>query len=159
MAALHPFGSLIQLGYVVTDFDRAAQGFRERYGIDDWKVVTLEPGSPSSRIAMAWVGEVLFELVEVDTSVDLLPIHRGWLPANPAEARLNHLAFHLDSVEEWRMVQEVYRSRGVDVPVVMSFGDVFEFCYVDTVAELGHWSEFLCLGPAGEQFLAEVPRF
>ena len=102
MPSPHLFGNMVQLGYVVTDFDRAAVKFRERYGIDKWKVVPLDPGSASSRIAMAYVGDIIFELVEVDTSVELLDIHRGWLPEDPGEARLNHVAFMLDSLEAWQ---------------------------------------------------------
>ena len=158
-ASPHLFGNLVQLGYAVTDFDRASARFGERYGIDRWKVVPLDPGSPASRIAMAYVGDIIFELVEVDLSVDLLPIHRGWLPADPAGARFNHVAFMLESMEEFGGAQDHFRELGVDVPVVMSFGDIFEFFYADTVAELGHWSEFLCLGPAGADFLADIPRF
>lgn len=159
MSSRHVFGQLVQLGYVVTDFDRAAAKFRERYGIDRWKVVPLDPGSPSSRIAMAYVGDMIFELVEVDTSVELLDIHRGWLPTDPDEARLNHVAFMLDSLEAWKDAQARFERLGVAMPVCMSFGDVFEFFYADTVPQLGHWSEFLCLGPAGREFLADIPRF
>lgn len=159
MPSPHLLGQLIQLGYSVIDLDKAAEGFRRRYGIDRWKVVPLDPGSPASRIAMAYVGDIIFELVEVDLSVEMLPIHRGWLPADPAEARFNHVAFLLDSLEAWQSAQEQFRAQGTDVPIVMSFGDVFEFFYADTVAQLGHWSEFICLGAAGQQFLNEVPRF
>ncbi|MGE3693101.1 MAG: hypothetical protein AB7F98_17130 [Novosphingobium sp.] len=159
MSSPHLFGQMVQLGYVVTDFDKASARLGERYGIDRWKVVPLDPGSPASRIAMAYVGDVIFELVEVDLSVDLLPIHRGWLPAEPHLARLNHAAFMLPSLEAWQGAQEHFRGMGVDMPVVMSFGDIFEFFYADTVAELGHWSEFICLGPAGADFLADIPRF
>ena len=159
MTSPHLFCQLVQLGYVVTDFDKAAEGFRTRYGIDRWKVIPLDAGSPSSRIAMAYLGNTIFELVEVDLSVELLDIHRGWLPEDPAEARLNHVAFMLDSLEEWQGAQDQFRGAGVAMPVSMSFGDIFEFFYADTVAQLGHWSEFLCLGPAGKDFLADIPRF
>ena len=159
MTSAHLFGQLVQLGYVVTDFDRAAEKFRTRYGIDRWKVVPLDPGSPSSRIAMAYLGDTIFELVEVDLSVELLDIHRGWLPEDPGEARLNHVAFMLDSLGAWQGAQDQFRAQDVAMPVCMSFGDIFEFFYADTVAQLGHWSEFLCLGTAGKEFLADIPRF
>lgn len=159
MSSPHLFGQLIQLGYVVTDFDQAAVKFRERYGIDKWKVVPLGPGSASSRIAMAYVGDVIFELVEVDLSVELMDIHRGWLPADPGEARFNHVAFMLDSLEKWQATQEQFRTEGVAIPVSMSFGDVYEFFYADTVSQLGHWSEFICLKPGGKDFMADIPRF
>ena len=159
MSSPHLFGNMVQLGYVVTDFDRAAVNFRERYGIDKWKVVPLDPGSPTSRIAMAYAGEMIFELVEVDTSVGLLDIHRGWLPQDPSEARLNHVAFMRDSLEALEDAQAHFEQLGAAIPVRMSFGDIFEFFYADTVPQLGHWSEFLCLGPGGKDFLADIPRF
>ncbi len=159
MTSTHLFGQLIQLGYVVTDFDQAAVKFRARYGIDQWKVTELGPGSASSRIAMAYVGDVIFELVEVDLSVKLLDIHRGWLPASPSEARFNHVAFMLDSLEAWHGAQAQFREMGAAIPLAMSFGEVYEFFYADTVSQLGHWSEFICLKPGGEAFMAEIPRF
>jgi hypothetical protein len=159
MTSTHLFGQQVQLGYVVTDLDQAAVRFRERYGIDKWKVIPLEPGTASSRIAMAYVGDIIFELVEVDLSVELLDIHRGWLPADPSRARLNHVAFMLDSLEAWKGAQAHFEEIGVAMPVCMSFGDAFEFFYADTVPELGHWSEFLCLGSGGKEFLADIPRF
>lgn len=155
----HMFGQMVQLGYVVTDFAQASVRLGQRYGIDRWKVLPLDPGSPASRIAMAYVGDIIFELVEVDLAVELLPIHRGWLPASPADARFNHVAFMLDSLDAVESTKAQFGKLGVDVPVSMSFGDIFEFFYADTVAELGHWSEFLCLGPAGADFLADIPRF
>lgn len=159
MTSPHLFGQFMQLGYVVTDLDEVTSKFRDRYGIDDWKIVPMPPGSPLSRLAMAYVGDVMFELVEVDQSVELLEIHRGWLPADPGEARFNHVAFLLDSREEWSHAQAKFAEQGVAVPVSMPFGDIFEFFFADTVSQLGHWSEFLCLGPAGKEFLASVPRF
>ncbi len=159
MASPHLFGQMFQLGYAVTDLDRASEHFRTRYGIDKWKVIPLDPGSPSSRIAMAYVGNTVFELVEVDLSVDLLPIHQGWLPADPSEARLNHIAYMLDSMEAWEAAQEHFRKQDVAIPISMSFGDIFEFFYADTVSQFGHWSEFVCLGPTGRAFLDDVPRF
>lgn len=159
MTGAHLFGQLVQLGYVVTDLDKAAVNFRNRYGIDRWKVVPLPEGSPSSRIAMAFVGEVIFELVEVNLSVELLDIHRGWLPEDPREARFNHVAFMLDSLDAWHGAQAHFRAMNVAIPVCMSFGEVYEFFYADTVPQLGHWSEFLCLGPGGKDFMADIPRF
>lgn len=159
MTSPHIFGNLVQLGYVVTDFDKASVRMGERHGIDRWKVVPLDPGSPISRMAMAYVGDIIFELIEVDLSIPLLPIHQGWLPSDPYSARLNHVAFMLPSLDDWRAAQAHFGTLGVDIPVAMTFGDIFEFFYADTVAELGHWSEFLCLGSAGADFLADIPRF
>ena len=40
-----------------------------------------------------------------------------------------------------------------------TFGDIFShYYYVDTTAELGHFTEFVCLAPAGRDFLAQIPR-
>lgn len=159
MSSLRLFSTMLHLGYVVTDLERVKARMRVDHGINEWLEVPLAPDSSATRIALAGVGETTLELVEVDPAGDLLPIHADWLPAAPEAARFNHVAYLLDTKADWQAAQELFRQRGVAIPLAMPFGEAFEFFYADTVPDLGHWSEFICLGPAGREFLAQIPRF
>jgi hypothetical protein len=65
----------------------------------------------------------------------------------------------LDSEEELLALVERFEAAGIATAWLESFGDIFSrYYYADTTAQLGHFSEFVCLGPAGAEFLADVPR-
>lgn len=91
-----PFRNLFHLGYVVLDLEKVMADMRDRFGVAKWKVLPLPEGAPAKAIGFAYAGDRMIELVEVDLRQELLPIHRGWLPADPGEARLNHVAYMLD---------------------------------------------------------------
>ena len=154
-----PFRNLFHLGYVVVDLQQVMDGMRKTFGIAKWKVLPLPEGAPAKAIGFAYVQHQMIELVEVDLGQELLPIHRGWLPASPGEARLNHVAYMLDSEEELLALVAKNEAAGVATSWLEPFGDIFSrYYYADTTAQLGHFSEFVCLGPGGRDFLAEIPR-
>ncbi len=152
------FGKHFHVGYVVLDIEKVMANMRRDFGVTDWKILPLPAGSPATAIAMAYVRGAMIELVAVDTGQELMSIHDGCLPASDEDARLNHVAYMLDSEEQWRAAQVHFGEVGIDLPVVMKFGEIFDYFYADTVASLGHFSEFVCLGPEGKEFLASIPR-
>ena len=151
-------GKYFHSGYVVVNLEKALANMRRDFGVADWKIIPLPAGSPASAIAMAYVRGTMIELVEVDRGQELLSIFDGWLPATEDGARLNHVAFMMDSEEQWRAAQAQFGALGVSLPVVAKFGDIFDYFYADTTAQFGHFSEFVCLGPEGKDFLASIPR-
>ena len=154
-----PFRNLFHLGYVVLDLEKVIDNMRERFGVANWKVLPLPEGAPAKAIGFAYVQDTMIELVEVDLRQELLPIHRGWLPQSEAEARLNHVAYMVDSEEELMAQIDRFEAAGVATAWLESFGDIFSrYYYADTTAQLGHFTEFVCLGPAGRDFLAQIPR-
>jgi hypothetical protein len=154
-----PFRNFFHLGYVVLDLEQVMDGMRRRFGVAEWKILPLPEGAPAKAIGFAYVQDNMVELVELDLRQEMLPIHRGWLPATPREARLNHVAYMLDSQEELEALMARNEAAGIATAWVEPFGDIFSrYYYADTTAELGHYSEFVCLGPAGRDFLAEIPR-
>jgi hypothetical protein len=154
-----PFRNLFHLGYVVTDLQLAMDEMRETFGIAKWKVLPLPEGAPAKAIGFAYLQDKMIELVEVDLGQELLAIHRGWLPQAAHQARLNHVAYMLDSEDELLALVERFEAAGIATAWLESFGDIFSrYYYADTTAQLGHFSEFVCLGPAGAEFLADVPR-
>lgn len=152
------FGTYFHTGYVVVNLDMVIANMRRDFGVADWKIIRLPAGSPASAIAMAYIRGSMIELVEVDTGRELMSIFDGWLPTCKDGARLNHVAYMMDSVEEWHTAQAHFGDVGIALPVVMKFGKIFDYFYADTVSQLGHFSEFVCLGPEGREFLASIPR-
>lgn len=159
MSLLLPCRNLFHLGYVVLDLEQVMDKMRQRFGVAKWKVLPLPEGAPAKAIGFAYVQETMIELVEVDLSQELLPIHRGWIPRSATEAKLNHVAYMVDSEAELASLVDRFEAAGIATAWLDSFGEIFSrYYYADTTAELGHFSEFVCLGPAGREFLAQVPR-
>ncbi len=157
-ASLPLFGKHFHAGYVVINAEKVMANMRRDFGVANWKVLPLPAGSPACSIAMAYVRGTMIELVEVDPGQELMSIHAGWLPESEDGARLNHIAYMMDSEAQWRAAQVHFGEVGIALPVVMKFGDIFDYFYADTTAQLGHFSEFVCLGPEGREFLASIPR-
>lgn len=159
MSSASPLRDPFHLGYVVLDLEPVMAGFRERFGVADWKILPLPEGAPASAIAFAYVGGRMIELVALDLRQELLAIHRDFLPTAPGEARLNHVCYMLESEAELRAVLAGNEAAGVATAWLEPFGDIFSlYYYADTTAQLGHFTEFVCLGPAGRDFLASIPR-
>jgi hypothetical protein len=132
---------------------------RNKFGIEKWKILRLPDGYSASALAYAYANNVMIELVEVNLKEPLISIHRDWVPDSESGARLNHLAYLIDNEEELDNLAARLNSKGVETASNSSFGDVFKkYYYLDTVSTLGHFCEFVCLGPGGREFLAEVPR-
>lgn len=159
MSLLLPGRNLFHLGYVVLDLEQVMAGMCKTFGVANWKILPLPEGAPAKAIGFAYVGETMVELVEVDLRQELLPIHRGWLPQSASEAKLNHVAYLVDDEDELSSLIGRFEAAGVATAWLDSFGDIFSrYYYADTTAQLGHFSEYVCLGPAGPDFLAQVPR-
>lgn len=159
MSSPSPFRNFFHAGYVVLDMAKVMDKMKDRLGVERWKIVPLPAGSPAKAIGFAYAEQNMIELVELDLGQELMSIHRGWLPQSEGEARLNHLAYMLDSEEELAAVKSRLEAKGIATAWLDTFGDIFShYYYADTTAELGHFTEFVCLGPAGRDFLAQVPR-
>jgi hypothetical protein len=154
-----PIRSFFHTGYVVRDMEQAMARLGDRFGVRRWKVLPLPEGAPATALGFAYVRETMIELVAVDPARELLPMHQGFVPPTESTLRLNHLCYMLDSEEELLALVERFEATGVPTAWREPFGDIFsQYYYADTLDELGHYTEFVCLGPAGADFLAEVPR-
>jgi hypothetical protein len=159
MSLALPIRNFFHAGYVVLNLEKAMAGMRQTFGVADWKVLPLPEGTPASAIGFAYVQDRMIELVELDLRQELMAIHRGFVPESDGEARLNHLAYMLDSEDELLSLVAHNEAAGLATAWLEPFGDIFSwYYYADTKAQLGHFTEFVCLGPAGRDFLAAVPR-
>jgi hypothetical protein len=159
MASTLPFRNFFHVGYVVRDVDKVIDKMGRRFGVSQWKVLRFGPEFPATAQALAYAQGSMIELIEVNPDAELLPIHRGWVPELADEAKLNHVAYLLATEEELLAVMAQLEAEGLPTAWRASFGDIFsQYFYADTTAQLGHFSEFVCLGPEGREFLADIPR-
>jgi hypothetical protein len=151
--------NLFHTGYVVRSIDAVIPDMSNKFGIEKWKILRLPEGYAASALAYAYANDVMIELVEVNLKEPLISIHRGWIPESDSGARLNHLAYLIDGENELTNLVTRLNSLGVETAWHAAFGVIFKaYYYLDTVRTLGHYCEFVCLGPAGRDFLADVPR-
>ena len=149
------FRNHFQIAYIVRDAEKAIEAFGTKFGVPNWKVRQTTPGAPAKRIALAHAGGVVLELVEPDPEADT--IFRTWIPDEPAGARFHHLGYYIENEEEWAKVVAQYHAAGIET-MLGSVGDILDYGYADTVAQLGHYTEIVLLKPAGANFFASAPH-
>jgi catechol 2,3-dioxygenase-like lactoylglutathione lyase family enzyme len=155
--SINLFRKHFQLCYVVRDGAHAMTRFRDRLGIANWQVLdTRHPESPVSMIAMAYAGDLMIELIE--PIVDRPSIYQNWVPTTRDAMKLHHLGFLVHDEAEWRNALDQLAANGYADAYSGSFGDMLDFHYADSTAELGHYYELIHLRPEGEAFFAKIPR-
>lgn len=152
------FRGFFQLGYVTRDLDVAMDLFRARHGALDYKITEGQDRpdgtpSPTQRIALTYIGDVMIELIQPSLKIET--IYDPALPRDSASVRLHHLGFLID---DYQAMVDRLTSLGYALPLAGSFGDVLDYIYADTRAELGHFCEFIRLGEAGKAMFESVPR-
>ncbi len=157
MATPVVFRNHFQLGYVVRDLDRAIHAMIGKFGVEKWEV--RRPSSkaaPARALGFAYVQQTMLELIEVDPDRDT--IYRDWVPDRGDDIRLHHLGYMIDSEEEWRATIGQFEAAKIPAALAGSIGDILDYYYADTVAQLGHYCELVRLRPAGRDFWANVPH-
>ncbi|MBV9993933.1 MAG: VOC family protein [Caulobacteraceae bacterium] len=150
------FRNHFQIAYVARDAEAAMAWFRDRYGVAKWHVMDMSgQGSGARFICLAYAGEVMLEIIEPAPGVP--SIYESWLAPDQL-LRHHHHGFWAHSAEELRQIRERFEANGVAIPSAARFGDVLEFLYADTVAELGHYYEVIHMLPGGKDFFTPVPR-
>lgn len=148
-----------QIAYLVDDAKAAIESLSHRFGVAKWDLMDMAAlhgeDSPIRYIGNAWVGETMIEVIEPDESID--SIYSGWNKGSTATLRFHHLGFLVDSAEEFDAAKAQLASQGFPVVFDGSFGEVLDFCYVDTTAELGHYYEIIWLKPEGVSFFGRIP--
>jgi len=155
-----------QHAYVTNDMARAKRQFAERWGIQSFLEfeAPLELSTPRGaesahlKIALAFVGELQIELIE-PLGGSASGIYRQVLPASGYKVVWHHLGYRLPrTADGWQKFRD--RVGNSDYPlaieghIVSRDGEV-RFAYLDTFAELGHYSEYAW---ANYDIDAPVPR-
>lgn len=150
------FRNHFQLGYAVRDVDEAIKNLGETFGVTKWQVLRLPVDAPGRALAFAYVSGMMIELVDVKPGQ--LSFYDNWIPDSKSAVKLHHFGYMVDSEEDWRRIEERFKDLGVAMVTDQEMGDILAFRYFDTVAELGHYCEYVFLKPAGKDFWANVPH-
>lgn len=152
-----PFDRFFQLGYVTRDIEAAMAAYRARFGFVEFiRLPIAKPADGSgdgvSAIALAYLGPVMIEIIEVDAAAS--SIFQEALGGASDDLRLHHLGYLVD---DFGATLAQLAELGFGVPMSGSSGEALDFCYADTRAHLGHYSEFIRLGDGGRVLFTSVP--
>lgn len=149
-----------QVAYVAEDAKAAIASLRLRFDIAHWDVLDMKvihgPEAPARYIANAWVGDIMIEVIEPDEVID--SIYRDWKSDSAAALRFHHLGFLVDTAEELDVAKAQFAGQGFPIVAEGSFGNVLDYAYADTTAELGHYYEMMFLKAEGEGFFEQIPN-
>ena len=148
--------NLFHTGYAVRDADKAIETFADKFGVGYWKVVPLPEESGGRALAFAYAGDMMIEVI--DTVPGGVPIYSDWIPEDETALRIHHLGHFADDREDFDAVARRFEAIGVPMVMDEEMGDILWYRYFDTVALLGHYTEFVLMKPGGEAFWADVPR-
>ena len=147
-----------QVAYVTRDLDHAVQSFQRRYGVKsfEYRRANRFDERTTLDIALAWVGEVMIELIQ--PSGDGGSFYEAMLGPEKNSTRLHHLGHLVANRAEWdRVVEQLRRD---DHPIVAQ-GHVegfLSYLYADARQEMGHFLEYILCEPAGQAYFDAVPR-
>lgn len=151
------FSGFFQFGYVTRDVDAAIAAFREKFGPVEFFVNTPAPidgkAPPTRRIGLAWIDEVMTEIIEPDLAQTT--IYDDHIPATDGPIRLHHFGYLVD--DHQAMLSRL-EAMGYTVPMAGSMPGALDYSYADTRGDLGIWSEFIRLDEGGRAFFGSVPR-
>jgi catechol 2,3-dioxygenase-like lactoylglutathione lyase family enzyme len=136
-----------QLGYVVADVDKTVAFYKETFGLGPWMVKEqkaepcIEKGNliaPTLKIALAYLGDVQIELIEV---VKGHSYHQDHLKSETGG--VHHLGFMVQDVEK-RV--EACKKIGIEVlqsGTIKDIGVRVDYAYMDTIKQAGVVIEFI----------------
>ena len=151
------FKGFFQFGYVTRDVEAAVAAFRAKFGpvefaVNEPPAINGQP-APTRRIALAWIDDVMTEIIEPDPMQKT--IYDDHLPSAAGPIRLHHFGYLID--DHQAMIARL-QSMGYDVPMAGSMPGALDYSYADTRCDLGVWSEFIRLDEGGKAFFGSVPR-
>lgn len=136
-----------QLGYVVSDVDKAVLHYKETFGVGPWMLLDVRPEPcieggrevhPLLRIALAYAGSVQVEFIQVIAGESFHLNHLG-----KSEEEVHHLGFMVQDINK-RL--EAYRKGGIGIlqrGTIKTAGVRVDYAYLDTVGLAGVIIELL----------------
>ena len=145
---------IAQLGIVTADIDRAVRVWEEKYGVGPWLVgdadlartsaTTLNgrPASFSARIAIAWIGPMMVELIEPATGESV------WADSLHRHAGADHIHHVLCLTDDIGETIDDFDRKGVPASQTGHHEiSGVDWAYFDTEDDLGFTLEFAFFPP------------
>ena len=152
--------TVFQAGYVVSDIEKAAAMFADKFGVTNFQIqrdmpLNNEEGQ-TIHFGMTYAGDTLVELIQqTDNSPS---IYEGLVdPNNDNEVRMHHYALLLPDEVDFEDFLSGLRKQGTDIPIDWDNGAA-RAVLVDFRKELGHCLEYIQLGPEGRKWLETIPK-
>jgi len=148
MASFLPLTDFYQFGFVARDLDAATQQLGARYGITRFRRKRANEWMES---AHAYVGATMIEIIAVGDGAPAL--YTDYL-SDDSTARLHHLGYRVADAAAWDNLEEALAASGLSAPFKGAVMDGhLRYAYVDTRADLGIYTEYVCLtGPAATMY-------
>ncbi|TAL01057.1 MAG: hypothetical protein EPO08_11630 [Rhodospirillaceae bacterium] len=144
-----------QMAYVTSDIARACAIFTDRYGLREYQRMEGEmPGGGYIRIALAWAGGTMFELIQAEGAAAAFYTDR--LPPAGFAIRHHHLGYFIRNEPEWEALGKEIETGGWKVVFNSNMEGFMRACYIEA-PELGHYLEYILPEPAGIDFFNSVP--
>lgn len=154
----HAAPRFFHLGYVCRDLDRALASILASPVQDAFLVMDVARGRPAAevplrRLSLACVNAVMIEIIEIADAASSIYHH-----ALPEDHSLgfHHHGYLVESDDQWDALVEETHARGGPADA----GDVpglLRYIYVDRLADLGHFVEYVQLSEGGRALFARVP--
>ena len=143
-------GRHYQNAYVTRNVDKAVAEFKERADIRTLYEIEVPvqvwtpkgEGTGVQKLAFVWVEDLNYELIEPKEG-DVLAIYRDALPADDS------LQFHhvCHVVDDWDALWAKVQASPYEVVLKGGTPGMLQFCYTDTRAWLGHYTEYVWMVP------------
>jgi len=136
-----------QIGYVVTDIDKTMAYYKDTLGISPWIVLDERPAPciekgkevhPLLRIALAYMGPVQMELIQVEEGESLHLNH-----VRESKGGVHHLGFMVQDLDK-RL--DACHKMGIGIlqrGTIKDIGFTIDYAYLDTVDQAGIILEFI----------------
>ncbi len=153
------FQNAFQLAYVTNDIDRAVEMFTSRYGVGGFHIMRDTPDADGKiHVALGYAGKTNIELIQPGENGRAL--YADWIAdATSFVCRFHHVGLLIDEAADWDAMRQRVVENGSAIVMEGEVPDFAAYLYADTVAELGHYLEYVRLGAHGQAMFAGVPGF
>ncbi len=131
-----------QIGYVTNDLERAAEIFRSRFGIAEFRHNDAElPGGAKVGTRTVWIGATMYEIA-CGSGPGMEAFSRYAPPGGDFVLRFHHLGYCVPDEAGWAAMEREVARQGWELLKPSDTPGYVRACFV-LVAELGHLVEFI----------------
>jgi hypothetical protein len=146
-----------QVSYVTNDMDAAVQKLKDDYRITEFQFLEGQmPAGGSVRVAFAWVGSTMYELIAAEGPGS--DFYNSRLPdeGEGLAIRFHHLGFLVPNADTLKALEQQFRDAGRAVVLDARVPGYLDALYVEA-PEFGHYLEYILLHEDGSAFFNSIP--